>query len=52
LGTQRQNTCSSGDAPTAIRKSLGATIDSTLTLDELLERLGMGFIRQRVPQNP
>lgn len=38
-------------APTAIRKSLAATIDSALSLNELIQRFGMIFVLQRVPQN-
>jgi hypothetical protein len=31
-------------APTAVRKSLGATIDAILTLDELIKRFGNYFV--------
>jgi hypothetical protein len=33
------------------RKPSRALVDSTLALDELLERFGMGLVRQRVPQH-
>src|SRR5262249_15124693 len=38
--------------PTALRKSLGTPVDIALTFDELIERFGMIFVLQGVPQNP